>query len=78
MKALYCLSFGKKAEWIDDGQKLVEHQLGTALLTFLFTDFDVFLSKLAVDEELEQLPDTDKMAESVAAKLRLHVNGPHS
>lgn len=72
MKALYCLSFEKKTEWIDDGLTLVEDQLGTALLTFLSTDFDVFLSELAITaEDLENPTDREKLAEVVAAKMRL-------
>lgn len=71
MKALYCLSFEKKTEWIDDGQRLVEDQLGTALLTFLATDFDAFLNALAVHaEDLDHPVDREKLAETVAAKIR--------
>lgn len=70
MKALYCLSFEKKTEWIDDGLKLVEDQLGTALLTFLATDFAAFLNELAVNaEDLEHPRDREKLAEAVAAKI---------
>lgn len=39
MKALYCMSFEKNKEWVDTGLKLVEYQLGDALITFLSTDF---------------------------------------
>jgi hypothetical protein len=70
MKALYCLSFDKKTEWIDDGRKLVENQLGTALLTFLVTDFKAFLNRLAVDGAPEGYPNAQKTAEGAAASLR--------
>ena len=71
MKALFCISFGKKTEWIDDGQRLVEDQLGTALLTFLSTDFGAFLEELAVHpDDLDHTVDREKLAESVAAKIR--------
>lgn len=71
MKALYCLGFEKKTEWIDDGQRLVVDQLGTALLTFLATDFDAFSNELAVyPEDLDHPVDREKLAESVAAKIR--------
>lgn len=71
MRALFCISFDKKTEWIDDGQRLVEDQLGTALLTFLATDFDAFSDELAVHpEDLDHPVDREKLAEAVAAKIR--------
>lgn len=71
MKALYCLSFDKKTEWIDDGVKLVEDQLGAALLTFLATDFDTFLNELVVTaDDLNHPTDREKLAEAVAAKIK--------
>lgn len=71
MKALFYMSFDKKTEWIDDGQQLVENQLGTALLTFLATDFDGFSSELAVHpDDLDHPVDREKLAEVVAAKIR--------
>ena len=39
MKALYCMSFEIKTEWVNTGTKLVEYQLGETLLTFLCADF---------------------------------------
>ena len=71
MKALFCMSFDKKTEWIDDGQQLVENPLGTALLTLLATDFNAFSSELAVQlDDLDHPVDREKLAEAVAAKIR--------
>jgi len=71
MKALFCLSFENKTEWIDDGQRLVENQLGTALLTFLTTDFDAFAEELDVHpKDLNHMVDREQQAETVAAKIR--------
>ncbi|WP_352415966.1 DUF6076 domain-containing protein [Oscillibacter ruminantium] len=46
MKALCCIGFDRKIEYIDTGDKIVEYPLGTALLTFLTTDFDRYLGQL--------------------------------
>ena len=46
MRALYCLSFGCKKEYVETDLKPVEYQLGTALITFLSTDFDRLRAKL--------------------------------
>lgn len=46
MKALCCIGFDRKIEYIDTGDKIVEYPLGTALLTFLSTDFDRYLGQL--------------------------------
>ena len=46
MRALYCLSFGPKKEYVETDFKPVEYQLGTALITFLSTDFSPLRAKL--------------------------------
>ena len=46
MRALYCLSFGPKKEYVETDFKPVEYQLGTALITFLSTDFGLLRAKL--------------------------------
>ena len=46
LRALYCLSFGPKKEYVETDFKPVEYQLGTALITFLSTDFDPLRAKL--------------------------------
>ena len=46
MRALYCLSFGPKKEYVETDFKPVEYQLGTALITLLSTDFGSLRTKL--------------------------------
>ena len=46
MRALYCLSFGSKKEYVETDFKPVGYQLGTALITFLSTDFGPMRAKL--------------------------------
>ena len=46
LRALYCLSFGPKKEYVETDFKPVEYQLGTALITFLSTDFGLLRVKL--------------------------------
>ena len=46
LRALYCLSFGPKKEYVETDFKPVEYQLGTALITFLSTDFGLLRAKL--------------------------------
>ena len=46
LRALYCLSFGPKKEYVETDFKPVEYQLGTALITFLSTDFGPLRAKL--------------------------------
>ena len=46
MRALYCLSFGRKKEYVETDFAPVEYQLGTAVITFLSTDFSPLRAKL--------------------------------
>lgn len=46
LRALYCFSFGPKKEYVETDFRPVEYQLGTALITFLSTDFGPLRAKL--------------------------------
>ncbi len=46
MKALFCMSFGKKKEYIVNDVEFVEYQLGHALIIMLSTDISSFIRKL--------------------------------
>ena len=48
MRALYCLSFGPKKEYVETEFKPVEYRLGTTLIAFLSTDFASLRAKLLV------------------------------
>lgn len=48
MRALYCLSFGPKKEYVETDFKPVEYRLGTTLIAFLSTDFASLRAKLLV------------------------------
>ena len=48
MRALYCLSFGPKKEYVETDFKPVEYRLGTTLIAFLSTDFTSLRAKLLV------------------------------
>ena len=72
MKALYCLSFEKKTEWIDTGSKLVEYQLGEALLTFLNTDFVPYERQAETHREFfGHAKEADDLAEQIIQQLSL-------
>ena len=46
LRALYCLSFGPKKEYVETDFKPVEYRLGTTLIAFLSTDFASLRAKL--------------------------------
>ena len=48
LRALYCLSFGPKKEYVETDFKPVEYRLGTTLIAFLSTDFASLRAKLLV------------------------------
>ena len=49
MKALFCISFGKKKEIFEGNSKNVENQLGTVLIDFLSTDFASWIQRFRQD-----------------------------
>ena len=70
MKALYCMSFEKKTEWVNTGTKLVEYQLGETLLTFLCADFASYERQAEVHREFfGREKEADVLAEEIIHKL---------
>ncbi|WP_455582553.1 DUF6076 domain-containing protein [Dysosmobacter sp.] len=74
MRALFCMSFEKKKEYIVECSKFVEYQLGDALITVLTTDLKPFVSKLEHYELYSNhaLMEADIVKETIAALEPIH------